>query len=235
MKQIKITAPDSLNEITLGQYQEFLSIENPTDEDVINVFLGLSPAVIAKIPALEVKRLTRHVSELLNTEPDFEPKFKMRGISYGFIPNLERMSYGENIDVMKYLPKEDADWADMHKAMAVLYRPIQLDRKNGYLIEPYKGTSETAKLMKEMPLGVVISSLLFFYDLANDLLNAIPSYILREVEAEKLSSENGEAITRSIHWLRETSDVLMKLRAFHFTNASPHLPMKKTKPTTKNE
>ena len=38
--KIEVNIPENLNDITLGQYQEFLKIEEPTEEDILKVFLG---------------------------------------------------------------------------------------------------------------------------------------------------------------------------------------------------
>ena len=41
----------------------------------------------------------------------------MRGVEYGFIPNLDDMSFGEYVDLDTYI----GDWQNIHRAMAVLY------------------------------------------------------------------------------------------------------------------
>jgi hypothetical protein len=50
----------------------------------------------------------------------------------------------------------------MHKAMAVLYRPVNFKAKDKYTVAPYKVNEEIQELMKEMPLDVAISSMVFF-------------------------------------------------------------------------
>ena len=76
--------------------------------------------------------------------------------------------------------------------------------------------------MKEMPLGIVMGAMVFFYNLTNALLKAIPSYLEKQTEKEQttgqISAENGEAIKKYIHLLKETSEDLMRLQTYHFTD-----------------
>ena len=43
-------------------------------------------------------------------------------VEFGFVPKLDELSFGEFIDLDKYLQ----DWDSMHKAMAVLFRPVSM-------------------------------------------------------------------------------------------------------------
>ena len=68
---------------------------------------------------------------------------------FGFIPNLDKMTMGEYIDLNNYFENPQ----DMHKAMAVLFRPIHesYEDKDSYRIDSYKGASVYCDIMKEMP------------------------------------------------------------------------------------
>jgi hypothetical protein len=50
----------------------------------------------------------------------------------------------------------------MHKAMAVLFRPIKKKQGTKYLIEDYEGSHKYSELMKEIPLDVVMGAMVFF-------------------------------------------------------------------------
>lgn len=211
--KIEVNIPEDLNDITLGQYQEFLKIEEPTEEDILKVFLGLDLKGLGKIKASDVDKYANHITNIFQQEPQHQLKFILKGIEYGFIPNLDEITYGENKDVTSYLN----DWDSMHKAMSVLYRPVVTKLKDRYTIEPYEGTHKYSETMKQMPLGVVMGSMVFFYNLTNELLKAIPSYLEKQEKKERMtgqiSAENGEAIKKYIHLLKETSEDLIKLQA----------------------
>jgi hypothetical protein len=136
----------------------------------------------------------------------------MAGKPYGFIPNLEKITFGEHMDIMKYLPKDPTDWADVHKAMAVMFRRVTADRKGNYIIEPYTGTAETAEQMKAMPLGVALGAIVFFFDLLIDLLTATLNSTEVQREIQSLSIKSGQPTTKYIRLLRETLQNLTRLR-----------------------
>jgi len=137
----------------------------------------------------------------------------------GFIPKLDDMSLGEYIDCENYIGK----WQDMHKAMAVLYRPVNFKSKDKYTIAPYKPSEEIQELMKEMPLSVVMGSMVFFYRLGMELSKAMLNYIQNQLEKNpdttsqvKMALErSGVGINQFIHSLKEMSEGLTKLRSLH--------------------
>jgi hypothetical protein len=71
----------------------------------------------------------------------------------------------------------------MHKAMAVLYRPITHRDKNRYLIEDYEG-DKYAEVMKKAPLDAVFGSIVFFYNLNNELLEITLNSLKKEMNQE---------------------------------------------------
>ena len=134
--KLEVGIPENLNEITLGQYQEFLKIEEPTEEDILKVFLNINMQGLVKIKASDVDTYASHITNLFNNEPKFQNKFDLRGQEFGFIPNLDEITYGENKDITAYIN----DWQTIHKAMAVLYRPRTNKLGKKYIIEDYEGS-----------------------------------------------------------------------------------------------
>ena len=138
----------------------------------------------------------------------------------GFIPKLDDISLGEYIDIENNLP----DWQKIHKAMAVFYRPVNFKLGDKYTIAPYEAKEEIQEIMKEMPMNVVISSTLFFYDLGKALLAAIPKYMEKNLTKENMQQlevylqKNGDGINQFMHSLKETSVSLKKLQNYHFSN-----------------
>ena len=216
--KVELNIPESLKDITLGQYQKFQKIEEPTNEDLLITFLNVDINVIRNIKQSEFDRLVAHINSLFEAKQKHQLKFNLKGVSMGFIPNLDDISYGENKDLTTYV----SDWKTMHRAMSVLYRPIELSRRGKYTIQEYEGTRESEQY-KQMPLSVVMGAMVFFYNLTNALLKAIPNYLSKEMMKEQMSGqiseENGEAIKNSIHSLKETLGDLMTLQSYHSINA----------------
>ena len=111
------------------------------------------------------------------------------------------MSFGEYVDLDTYI----SDWQNIHKAMAVLYRPIKEKHGNRYNIVPYQVID--AESMRQMPLDAVIGSVLFFYRLGIDLSKAMMNYLEEEQQTRLVqylsSDKNGDGINHYSHLLKE--------------------------------
>lgn len=209
--------PETLNDITLKRYQDFSKIEEPTNEDLIKSLLGLNDSQLNRFKASEVDQLIIHFQNLLQQETPFIPTFNLNGIKYGFIPDLDNITYGENKDLTSYINNFDT----MHKAMAVAYRPVTISKGSNYIIEDYEGSHKYSETMKDAPLDVVLGMIVFFCNLTNALLKAIPNYLEKEMEKQikigQISELNGEIITKYTRSLRGTLEDLTQLQKCVYT------------------
>ena len=186
--KIKLNIPEKLSEMTLGQYQDWLKVSEGKELDtflqqkIIEIFCGLTLKQVMLIKASEIDRLVADISNIFKEEPKFIDRFDYGGKEFGFIPKLDDISFGEYVDLDTYLQ----DWQLMHKAMAVLFRPITLKRKDKYLIEDYESAEKYD--LKCMPLNVVFGSLVFFYHLRNELEKHILNFLANQTEI-KVSQE----------------------------------------------
>ena len=160
--KVEINVPNDLKEIQLHQYQKFLKLqEKSVDEKflaskMIEVFCGLKLTDALKMKVADVYAITGILGDMFNQKPKLVKKFKMNGVEYGFIPDLDQMSLGEYIDLDTYL----GDWENIHRAMNVLYRPIKHKYSEKYNIEEYN--IDHPEKMQNMPMDAVLSSVLFF-------------------------------------------------------------------------
>ena len=167
--KIEINVPTSLNEVTLGQYQNYLKIaeNNPEgnflDAKMIEIFCGIPLSDSYKLKMSSAAAIVDIINELLSQAPKHTERFKLNGIEYGFIPDLDEMSLGEYIDLDNNVSK----WEQMHVAMNVLYRPIKTSKVGKYNIEEYD--VKNPEKMKDMPLGAAIGSVFFFLNLGMEL------------------------------------------------------------------
>ena len=188
--------------ITLKQFQQYAELEEPTQVDMIRCFLNKTPGEIDRMKARDFEEQIERITEALDKEPVFTPTFKLGGVEYGFIPNLDDISYGENRDMVGYV----GNWETMHQAAAVCYRPIKQKIGEKYSIEEYNGTSETSEIMRDIPLDIVQGMNVFFWNLTNDLLNCIPKFIQTQLdspEAVQALERSGEDIKKSILSVKE--------------------------------
>ena len=195
--KVEVYIPDTLSEITLDKYQRYLKIQgNNTDENflaikMIEIFCGLRGDTIMQMKAKSIQDITLILSEMFTEKPQLVREFKMKGKTYGFIPNLEDMSFGEYIDLDTYI----GDMDNIHRAMNVLYRPIKQKHNDKYLIEDYTG--DDPEKMKDMPMDAVLSSILFFYHLGMALSIAMMNSL--EQEKEKNLSDRLKQLRESNH------------------------------------
>jgi len=225
--KLQIEIPETLNEIRLEQYQKYMKLitNNEASEFVnqktIEIFCNLPLKDIAKINYKSVSEVLEHLNELFEKKQSFKQKFELGGKQFGFIPDLENMTFGEYVDLDEYL-KDIDNW---HKAMAVMFRPIKKDMKGLYQIEDYNGTEQYAEVMKFAPLDVVLGSMVFFYHLSNELLNAMINYLQVAVteHSETIQEKanllpNGVGINQYMELLKDNLQSLTKLQDFHYTN-----------------
>ena len=225
--KLEISIPTELNEIKLSQYQAFLKIaKDNTDEEflhqkMVQTFCGIDLKEVAEIRYKEVIEITESLGRMFDVKNHkFINRFKMGGVEFGFIPNLDDMTFGEYTDLDTYIN----DWEQMHKAMAVLYRPIKKNGLNGtYDIEKYNGSITYSDVMKHAPLDVVFGATVFFYNLGNELLKSTMTYLENSKEMKDIlqqhSSENGGAgIVQSMLLLKETLQTLIELPNYRLTN-----------------
>ena len=181
---IKLNIPESLSEITLGQYQEWIKITEGKElnsffqQKMIEIFCKSRLIDTLRMKAKDINEITLGLNKLFEAKPSLIKLFKLNDKEFGFIPKLDNMSFGEYIDLDTYL----ADWETMDLAMGVLFRPISFKRKEKYLIEDYETASKYN--MKNMPLDVVMGALVFFWNLKNELLKHIVNYLSTQVHVK---------------------------------------------------
>ena len=209
--KVEVYIPDTLSEITLGQYQKYLKIQSENEDEnflaikMIEIFCGLRGDTIMSMKAKSIRDITSVLTNMFNEKPQLVKEFKLNGKTYGFIPKLEDMSFGEYIDLDTYI----GDMDNLHRAMNVLYRPIKQKYKDRYLIEDYTGDDPEA--MKSMPMDAVLSSILFFYNLGMDLSKAMLNFLEEEemdLVQQQILEESGDGINQFSDSLKEILDDL---------------------------
>jgi len=193
---VEIDVPSKLNDITLEQYQVFMRLVDKQDSEefiaqkMISIFCKIKLSQVVYFNAKSVHETVEHLNGLFDAEKKFIHRFELGGKEFGFIPSLEDMSFGEYID----LETNIGEWDNMHKAMAVMFRPITKTKGDKYDIEPYEGTATYSEVMRYAPLDVVMGAMVFFYNLSNDLLMATLRYL--EVEGVKMATQKKNSLTK---------------------------------------
>lgn len=210
----EIKVPETLNELTLEQYQLFLERSEGLEgselaQCIVEVFCSIPKVVVLKVSLVDIKAISDHINALFLEQQELQLSFTLSGDGvsqeFGFINDLENITLGEYTDLDSYV----TDWSNMHRAMAVLYRPVINRSSDKYTISDYEGTGDYADVMRFMPLDVALGSLVFFYHLGNELLKATLNYLAEETAematVDKSSSvKSGAGTIASMHSLKET-------------------------------
>ncbi len=246
MTKLELIVPTKLSEIPLKHYQKFLAIAKNTNDEVflaekmIQCFCGIELKDVVKIQFKEIEVLSQHFATMFQQKSEFKNRFKVLDTEFGFIPNLENMSWGEYID----LEANISDIGTFHKAMAVMYRPIVEKHGDKYKIEPYESSANYSEIMENVSLDIALAAKVFFYNLENELLEATLYYLENQITKDKEISQilakelnltsNGAGINQYMQSLREISQNLTKSPNFHLQQHLPTLLSKSKEPKLSN-
>ena len=203
--EVNLSIPTTLNEIPLGQYQEFDSLDLKSDSDVqlkmIEIFCKVPSVVVRDMKATDIVEICNIINAMFETKHQLINTFKLGKQEYGFIPSLEDMTFGEYVDLDTFI----GDPENLHRAMNVLYRPIDLVQGQRYTLKEYD--PDTNEEAKNYPLDACFGAMVFFYDLGKDLSTVILNSSSKQNEenlAQYLGSlQNGDGTIPSMQSLAE--------------------------------
>ena len=228
--QLELSIPQRLADIKLEQYQKYVKVLDGIDKeaeeagDFINlkaleIFCGLELKESYKLPMRSFEAVLEAIANCLQEPTPLVKRFWFRvsngtEVEFGMIPDLNNISFGEYIDLDRYI----SDWSQMHKAMAILFRPITAKKGDFYEIEDYEGSDKYAGYMQHMPTNVALGALVFFYRLGMKLSKHTMDYSLSEMTADQRSQvekrfleANGVGINQFMHSLEEMWQGLTRL------------------------
>jgi|TARA_B110000467_G_scaffold151435_1_gene159811 hypothetical protein len=175
--KVELTVPSNLSEISLKQYQKFLKLQESNEDSyflqckMIEVFCNLDAKSVRLLKISDADRVVDIINNMFEAKPDLIRTFKIGGVEYGIIPDLDDISLGEYIDLDTYI----GDWQNMQIAMNVLYRPISKKIGNKYLINEY--ALDAKEKLEEIPMDVVLGSIFFLWNLGIDLSKTMVNYL----------------------------------------------------------
>jgi hypothetical protein len=238
---LELRVPQALEAIKIHQYQKYVKIlnnvEDKSSEEAaeflnlksLEIFCGLTLKESYGLPVSMFESVIKQISNCFEEPTPLIQRFSMTGsdgvtVEFGFVPKLDEISLGEYIDVEKYI----SDWETMHKAIAVLYRPIIAGKKGFYLIEDYDGSDRYSDIMKDAPVGVALGMIVFFYRLGKKLSLYTMDYLQKQAQEMNIKNglqhhqkdleRNGDGINQYMDLLKEMSGELNTLPSFHYIN-----------------
>ena len=207
--EIDVKVPENLSEITLGQYQKYLKIQDGDNDEMmiaqkmIEIFCNVELKYVTKMRWKDVQEITLTLSNMFDEDSRFTKMFTLDQVEYGFIPNLDEITFGEFVDLDTYL----GDWQQMDKAMSVLFRPVDINVRGRYNIKEYDGAIN--EHLKDMPLSVALGAVFFLLNLGKELSQVMMDYLDKGVLKDHLQvkeglMQNGIGIHQFTQQLKET-------------------------------
>ena len=193
MKEVKLRIPNEWSDITIGIYQEYVKIQESKASEKNKVIRSLallcntSPFVVKKMAYTDLLDIMNIIKGMIDTEPkkeDFVKVFTFSEIEFGFVPNLNKLTTGEYIDLESYCKNPIEN---LHIIMSILYRKVTNKVNKRYAIEPYNPDEFKEELFKDCPMNIALSSLGFFLTLGERLAKTSLLYLeKREVKQQRV-------------------------------------------------
>ena len=190
--------PKDWNQLSLKKYVKMMkSLEDKKDKkelekivDIITILSDVPEKDILRLPVKNINQLGLYLTKFLKTLPEdrLNHILNIKGVEYGFHPKLSDISFGEWVDIDSLITAGAND--NLHKIMAILYRPIIAKSGEKYQIEPYEPCKDREEIMlNNLTVGDFYGVSVFFSDLGTELLNhSLTSSIqtLKEAREEEI-------------------------------------------------
>lgn len=196
-KQVEIVVPTRWDDVSLKSYQKYIkkihSLENEDDIILhsISTLCNVPKELVNRLQVKDVKQIYTKLAELISRPVNKEIfyRIEIKGVTYGFHPNLDEMSMGEYVDLDEYVT-EGVD--GLHYLLSILYRPIIEEKGNRYKIEPYTNEHiNNAKHFREVSIDVVNGVMVFFYNLGTECLMSSKTYLDKLLEKNQSEATMG--------------------------------------------
>ena len=195
--KVKVTLPENIEDITLATFQKYAKLlkrEDLSDEDFnkrkVEIFTNLKYHDLDNVSFKDYEDLLKQIDIALSVDVPFKDRFTLNDIEFGFIPNFDKITTKEFVDLSLY-PLDEIE--NYHKLMAILFRPIKnkelsffkrwffKNKTIEYSIQDYNGTDAYAEMMKQTPMNIVNGALVFFYNLMKELQASTQRYTMQEL------------------------------------------------------
>jgi len=221
--ELEIKVPQNWNDVTIEKYIKYYKSIKPYEgsedyeskilENAVYHLCGVEANMLNRLPIAVFKEISKDMTNLFNSAKSQELilTFNIGDSKYGFITDIDSMSYGEYVDLVTYSKDVYENAALM---CSILYRPILEESKDKYTITEYKGTNEQQIQLfyKKLSMDIVFGALSFFLRLQKDLLNSTLIYTTETIKtilknpastAARILAENG-VCTQQLQQLQET-------------------------------
>ena len=133
--------------------------------DIISLFSGISVDMLKKCNLDAIKSIDINWC-FKEIDKEIVKVFEINGVKYGFV-DVNNLTLAEYADLEYVSQEKEAEYQNIHKVTAILYRPLIND-----IVEEYNSDTlnERAELFKdEMPISVLYPVFNFFLNIGSVL------------------------------------------------------------------
>ena len=144
------------------------------------IFYGIDEKTYRILTLEQIDLLVNTIMTILKgPKSELQNQIEMDGIKYGFIPNFEKITAGELIDLDTLLQE-----GEFTKIASILYRPIisNANKSGEYLIEPYSGYDDKFEMIN---LQVIEGFVTFFLNASQQLKEGTRLYMEQNQENQQ--------------------------------------------------
>ena len=187
---------DSWSDVTLEKWQQLVLGKKKTKteeaKETIKALSTLPVKLIEEMALSDVATIFERLSKL-QIKGKLKKVFEIDEVEYGFLPDLDEITLGEWADIEQYI--KDGLEKNIHKIMAVLFRPVTNKEGKMYSVQAYKdGKQRAEKFRKKMNAVQVQQSLVFFWTFGKELSTILPLYLtemMTKIQAEMNLQKSG--------------------------------------------
>jgi hypothetical protein len=216
---MKVKVPTKPADITLEMAQKIMLIDNNNEIEpfakkvhTVAIVTGLSATEAAAISIFDLDRIYNATEALIGSidSTRMQTRVKYLGREYGFIEDVRDMETGAFVDIDE-MSRPETYAENLHKIMAILYRPIDAEIGGRYRLQSYvkedprERAERQAIFLKHMTMDVVQSAAAFFLRIMQGSYDITKNLYLRPDQLKAAKQMFGVGSISSMRSPEETS------------------------------
>ena len=197
---------DVPTEMSVEQYQKIqtqrLFLDNSDPSKLLAAYLDIDVKEIKNANKQQVKFLEAFVFERLtkNVSKDVIFTFDYEGVTYGFENDWKKLAWGAWQD-LEFLSSENVT-DNIHKILAVLYRPVTKSNGTKYKTEAYDANTidDRAELFKKVPIKIWFGAAQLFFFISKTYIDNIKNTMESQMKMYRLMEKGKKILPK---WLQK--------------------------------
>jgi hypothetical protein len=192
--------------MTVEQYQRIqlqkIFLENVRPSKLLSVYLDIPESELKNASKKDVEFVEAFIFQKLTdgVTKDMVFTFEKDGVTYGFENDWGKLAWGAWKD-LEFLSSQDIT-ENIHKILAVLYRPVTKVKGTKYVIEPYDADTieERAESFKKIPVKIWFGSAQLFFFISKTYIEDIKNSLESQMRVYRMMERGTKIFPK---WLRK--------------------------------